>query len=87
MFGLKARWYLDIKDNLQLSVYICVIIVAAIFKIPETPEARKAAFVEDRPACKKRTGAYFFEGKTMLSAYLTVVTYIKDTIYSTSLPK
>jgi len=30
-----------------------------MFKIPETPEARKADSVEDKPACEKRMGAYF----------------------------
>ena len=41
----------------QLSVNIWVKMVNAMLIKPETPEARKEAVLEDRPACLKRTGA------------------------------
>jgi hypothetical protein len=40
--------------------------VTTMFKMPETPEARNADSVEDKPACEKRTGAYFFKAKLRL---------------------
>ena len=50
---------IDQLDGLrpQLSVNIWVKMVNTMLIKPETPEARKEAVLDDKPACLKRTGA------------------------------
>lgn len=51
---LKQMWQKGVRGRTALGVFLC-----AKFSRPETPEARKEEVFPERPACEKRTGAYY----------------------------
>lgn len=77
----------DEEFGIHLSVKIWVMIVHAMLRRPETPDARKADVVEDSPACEKSTGAYYAHRVfvQLLEYFKHEQTYIEDTINSTCL--